>query len=380
MIRRVFGRDSRAGIVAGGSAAYSNAVLIGIPLMQAALGDEGTVFLIVIVAVHLPIMMLVSVFLNEWMLARGGDGGRSDVAARGLSPPGHLAGDASDPDRRRARPALARDRALPFRASPRAIIEPLARSAGPLALFASGMALVNYGIARQIRPAIAISVLKLVLLPVLVFARGTRDRPAADRRRGADADGRLPDRASTPSDRAAARHGRGARLEHGAHLDRRRRSDGHAVAVRCCSGRSARGRAPRSAPPASRRLRAGRGSSPSRATSTASSPSLVEDQAVVEIARLGKAEQRLQQPMHRRRGFEVLAAHHVRDALERIVDDDRDVIARRDLLAGQHHVAPSRGIGRDALQLGSTPNGIDRAPGQRARGLTSARAMSRRSA
>ena len=50
-----------------------------------------------------------------------------------------------------------------------AIIEPLARSAGPLALVASGMALVNYGIARQIRPAIAISVLKLVLLPVLVF-------------------------------------------------------------------------------------------------------------------------------------------------------------------------------------------------------------------
>jgi len=71
MIMRVFGRDSRAGIVAGGSAAYSNGVLIGIPLMQAALGDRGTLFLIVIVAVHLPIMMLVSVFLNEWMTATG---------------------------------------------------------------------------------------------------------------------------------------------------------------------------------------------------------------------------------------------------------------------------------------------------------------------
>ncbi len=32
------------------------------------------------------------------------------------------------------------------------------------------MALVNYGIARQVRPAVAISALKLVLLPVLVFA------------------------------------------------------------------------------------------------------------------------------------------------------------------------------------------------------------------
>jgi len=71
MIVRLFRRDNRAGIVAGGSAAYSNGVLIGVPLMQAALGAEGTVFLIVIVAVHLPIMMLVSVFLNEWMMATG---------------------------------------------------------------------------------------------------------------------------------------------------------------------------------------------------------------------------------------------------------------------------------------------------------------------
>jgi predicted permease len=31
------------------------------------------------------------------------------------------------------------------------------------------MALVNYGIARQIRAAVAISALKLILLPVLVF-------------------------------------------------------------------------------------------------------------------------------------------------------------------------------------------------------------------
>ena len=70
----------RAGIVAGGSAAYSNGVLIGIPLMQAALGDDGTVFLIVIVAVHLPIMMLVSVLLNEWMLARDGAAAGATVA------------------------------------------------------------------------------------------------------------------------------------------------------------------------------------------------------------------------------------------------------------------------------------------------------------
>lgn len=167
LARRAFGRDKRAGIVAGGSAAYSNAVLIGVPLMQAALGDEGTVFLIVIVAVHLPVMMLLSVFLNEWALAnerRGEVTSRGEILRRlGWSMVTHpiLIGVALG---------------LIFRATglsiPRvvsAIIDPLAGSAGPLALVASGMPLVSYGIARQIVPAIAISALKLFVLPVLVF-------------------------------------------------------------------------------------------------------------------------------------------------------------------------------------------------------------------
>ena len=168
MIRRVFGRDQRAGIVAGGAAAYSNGVLIGIPLMQTALGDEGTVFLIVIVAVHLPIMMLVSVLLSEWMLAREGNAAgatsRREVFRRlTVSMLTHpiLIGVVLGLIWRLTGFSIPRIAA--------AIIEPLARSAGPLALVASGMALVNYGMARQIAPAMAISALKLILMPALVF-------------------------------------------------------------------------------------------------------------------------------------------------------------------------------------------------------------------
>jgi malonate transporter and related proteins len=168
MIRRVFGRDQRAGIVAGGAAAYSNAVLIGIPLMQAALGDEGTVFLIAIVAVHLPIMMLVSVLLSEWMLARegapAGATSRREVFRRlavSLATHPILIGVALG--------LIWRATGLSIPRVAVAIIEPLARSAGPLALVASGMALVNYGIARQVGPAVAISVLKLFLMPTLVL-------------------------------------------------------------------------------------------------------------------------------------------------------------------------------------------------------------------
>ena len=169
MIRRVFGRDARAGVVAGGSAAFSNAVLIGLPLMQAAFGEPGTVYLIIIVAVHLPVMMLVSVVLNEWALGADrvatGEVVRSDVLLRlGKTLITHpillaiLAG------------LLWRMTGLKIPTVIGLVVEQLGKPAGPLALFASGMALRNFGMARQIRPAFAIAALKLLLMPALVYA------------------------------------------------------------------------------------------------------------------------------------------------------------------------------------------------------------------
>jgi len=167
-IRRIFGRDARAGIVAGGCAAYSNGLLIGLPLMQTALGESGTIFLVVVIAIHLPALMLTSVFLNEWVLASEGKetgaGSRREALYRlavSLVRQPILIGIAAGSVWR------ASGLAIPEVAAK--VIEPLAHSAGPLALFACGMALVNYGIARQIKPAIALSVLKLGLLPALVF-------------------------------------------------------------------------------------------------------------------------------------------------------------------------------------------------------------------
>ena len=46
----------------------------------------------------------------------------------------------------------------------------------------------------------------------------------------------------------------------------------------------------------------------------------VEDQPVMVIARRGQAEQRLQQAVHAGRPEQVLAAHHIGDALQRVVD------------------------------------------------------------
>jgi predicted permease len=169
MVRRVFGRDARAGVVAGGSAAYSNAVLIGLPMMQAAFGEPGTVYLIVIVAVHLPIMMLVSVVLNEWALGVDEAGTQKAVLGEVLRRLGKTL--ITHPI------LLAILAGLVWRASGlelptiiALVVEQLGRPAGPLALFASGMALRNFGVGRQIRPAFAIAGLKLLLMPVLVYA------------------------------------------------------------------------------------------------------------------------------------------------------------------------------------------------------------------
>ena len=53
---------------------------------------------------------------------------------------------------------------------------------------------------------------------------------------------------------------------------------------------------------------------------------LVGDQRVVEIGRLGQAEQDLQQALGRGRRAQILAAHHQGDARRRIVDDAGEMI------------------------------------------------------
>lgn len=72
---------------------------------------------------------------------------------------------------------------------------------------------------------------------------------------------------------------------------------------------------------------------------------------MVEIVGRRQVEQALQQTMQARRLEEIPAAHHVRHALQRVVDDDGDVIARGRILAGEDDVAPSRWIGANDPSL-----------------------------
>src|SRR5262249_32594998 len=57
LIRRLFGRDARAGLVGGLAAGYGNTTLVGLPLALTAYGAAGSVPMALIIAVQLPIMM-----------------------------------------------------------------------------------------------------------------------------------------------------------------------------------------------------------------------------------------------------------------------------------------------------------------------------------
>lgn len=62
---------------------------------------------------------------------------------------------------------------------------------------------------------------------------------------------------------------------------------------------------------------------------------------MVPVTRLAKAEQRLQQAMDRGRSHEVAPARDVRHALQRVVDRDRQVIARRQIATLEDDIAPN---------------------------------------
>ena len=74
----------------------------------------------------------------------------------------------------------------------------------------------------------------------------------------------------------------------------------------------------------------------------------VKHQPVMAIARRGQTQQFLQKPMDRGRQEKVASAHDVGDALQRVVDRHRQMIARREVPAGEDDVSPSRRLG-DAL-------------------------------
>lgn len=162
---RIFGRDSQAGVVGGVSSAFSNIVLIGIPLMLGVFGQPGFEILSLLISVHLPTMIMASLILFE-IFGRAGESLRplgivkTFLSRMGTNPLviGILAGLAW------------RATGLTLPALPSKIIEALANTAAPIALFSMGLSLSRFGISGNVKPALTLSAVKLVLMPAIVLA------------------------------------------------------------------------------------------------------------------------------------------------------------------------------------------------------------------
>lgn len=162
---RVFGRDARTGIVGGVSSSFSNVVLLGIPFVLGVFGSSGFEVLSLLVSVHLPTMMMASIVMFE-------------IFGRGGSEPVHpLRIIQSFLRRLFANPLIIgilaglawRLTGVPLPNLATRLVDALANTAGPVALFAMGLSLRRFGISGNIRPALALSVLKLFVMPALVL-------------------------------------------------------------------------------------------------------------------------------------------------------------------------------------------------------------------
>lgn len=170
-VRRVFGRDARAGVVSGLSGAFSNLVLLGLPFMLGVYGHEGLAILSLLVSIHTPIMMATTIVLFEWA-------SRTDGVAIGKPSPGAIVANFS---RQLFRNPLiigilaglaVRFTGLPIPHLASRLVDALATVAGPLALFSMGMGMSRFGIRGQVAAGATLSALKLVLMPglALLFA------------------------------------------------------------------------------------------------------------------------------------------------------------------------------------------------------------------
>jgi malonate transporter len=153
--RRFWKVEPIEGVVAGFASSQSNTVFVGVPLILEAYGPDGAVPLFLLIAIHMPILLIVGAVLSE---------GRSVRPARLVrqlaTNPMLLAIVVS---------TVVRLSGVSLPGTVTTIIDMLGQAASPCALFAMGIALRRYGLAHKPSLAAFVTALKLVVHPALVF-------------------------------------------------------------------------------------------------------------------------------------------------------------------------------------------------------------------
>jgi malonate transporter and related proteins len=156
---RLFQRSGTAAVACGFSAAQSNTVLIGIPIIFKVFGEAGAVPLALLLAVHLPLTMTAAT-----LLAEGRQASFRQILRRLVSQPiivGILVG------------VLARPFAGALPQPLWTVTDALAGAAVPCALVTLGIALHRYGLESGLKLPLVLSALKLGLHPLIVYCLAT---------------------------------------------------------------------------------------------------------------------------------------------------------------------------------------------------------------
>ncbi|MEE9314488.1 MAG: AEC family transporter, partial [Rhizobiaceae bacterium] len=172
VITYIFKRGYRASVIAGVSAAFSNLVLLGIPLVERAYGGAGLQILFFLVALHLPIMMTLSTFMMEYAVRADGveDSplnvtGIAKTLIRNLSSNPIIIGIFIG--------ILWRFSGFGVGGLVGDVMDLVARTTGPLALLSLGMGLIKYGIKGNLLPAICLAAISLMVMPAVVYFVGS---------------------------------------------------------------------------------------------------------------------------------------------------------------------------------------------------------------
>jgi len=163
--RLAFDRPLDQGAIFGMGAAFSNTVMMGIPVVLTAFGPEATLPLFLIIAFHSAMFMPLTAGLIQWSRGRGvswGDQIRELVRVLAQNP--IVLGLAAGTVLNLTGVGLPGpvDRTL----------ELLGTAAVPCALFAMGAAVAGYPLTGDLHPAAALAALKLLVHPLVVWTVG----------------------------------------------------------------------------------------------------------------------------------------------------------------------------------------------------------------
>ena len=171
LVRWLYGRDARSGVIAGVSAAFSNTILIGIPLTQQVYGEEGLAIALLLISVHLALMMLVSTILIDRAAVADGIADQAPSFSQTVM---HVVRAVT-----RNPIVIGIFTGLALRLTGWQLPGPIdslfsqvASVSGPLALIVLGMGLKRHGIARNITVGVILAGLKLLVMPAIVFFVG----------------------------------------------------------------------------------------------------------------------------------------------------------------------------------------------------------------